>query len=207
MAIAMHQLCCMGNADYLMLHCAATPEGRDVQPQHIAQMHLGPCDILKGGKYLGTKYNGRTYHNRAVLPEAIIGGVPIHKLNGRGWQQVGYRELIDIFGKVHILVDYNDDAWIQDNEITNGAAGWNHKTIHIVYAGGVDQNLKAKDTRTAKQREAMAALVCRYILHHPNIKVIGHNQVARKDCPSFDVPAWAKSLGLDPKNIETRKFY
>lgn len=169
-------------------------------------MHLGPCDLFKNGKYLGTRYNGHTYPNRAVLPEAIIGGVPIHKLHGRGWQQVGYRHLIDLQGKIHDLIEYNDDAWLTGNEITNGAAGWNGNTIHFCYAGGTDANLKALDTRTERQRESMAILVCRYIQQYPDIKLIGHNQVAAKACPSYDVPAWAAAIGIPEKNIERRRF-
>ncbi|MFA6729078.1 MAG: lysozyme, partial [Prevotella sp.] len=28
------------------------------------------------------------------------------------------------------------------------------------------------------------------------VKIIGHNQVAAKACPSFDVKMWLKSIGI-----------
>ena len=39
-------------------------------------------------------------------------------------------------------------------------------------------------------------LVKKYIEAYPNIKVIGHNQVAKKNCPLFDVPTFMDLMGL-----------
>ena len=32
---------------------------------------------------------------------------------------------------------------------------------------------------------------------HPKVKIIGHNQIAAKACPSFDVPAWLHEIGIN----------
>lgn len=189
-----------------MWHCSATPEGRDLQPDHIRQMHQGPCDLFIRGKYSGTRYMGEVYPERGHLPNHRIGGIPIYKIHGRGWQQVGYRQLIDINGVIHDLTDFNDDIWIEGNEITNGAAGWNKKTIHICYAGGTDQQLNSKDTRTPQQLAAMEAATIYNLALNPFLKVIGHNQVAIKDCPSFYVPDWCRQIGIGENNIEFKTF-
>lgn len=189
-----------------MWHCSATPEGRDLQPDHIRQMHQGPCDLYNKGIYTGTRYMGKVYPNRQALPDQRIGGIPIYKLHGRGWRQLGYRILVDIHGVIHDLIDYNDNAWLEDFEITNGAAGWNDKTIHACYAGGTDQQLNAKDTRTPQQLGSMEATSIFYLAKQPRLKLIGHNQVARKACPSFYVPEWAESIGIAKENIEFKHF-
>jgi hypothetical protein len=31
----------------------------------------------------------------------------------------------------------------------------------------------------------------------PDVEIIGHREVAAKDCPSFDVPSWLKSIGIE----------
>lgn len=118
---------------------------------------------------------------------------------GRGWKQVGYTDLIHTDGRVERLVANNEDANVDPWEITNGAAGYNSVSRHIVYAGGVDADnvQKAKDTRTPAQKEALKRYVLDFHRKHPTVKIVGHNQLAAKACPSFDVPQWLKSIGIN----------
>ncbi|MFN9111906.1 MAG: N-acetylmuramoyl-L-alanine amidase [Bacteroidota bacterium] len=121
---------------------------------------------------------------------------------GRGWKQVGYSDLIHLRGTVENLVPYDGDNIVQPREVTNGAVGTNQKARHVCYVGGMSKDRKkAKDTRTLEQLEAMKAYVLKMIAKHPQIKVAGHNQFAVKACPSFDVRAWARSIGVKDENI------
>ena len=147
---------------YLVLHCTATPEGRDVSAADIRHWHLSP--VSKGG---------------------------------RGWKQVGYTDLIHLNGSVERLVDNNEDAWVDAWEITNGAKGYNSVSRHVVYAGGCSTDGKPTDTRTPEQKAAMERYVKEFHEKHPKVKIIGHYQVAAKDCPSFDVPAWLREIGIN----------
>ena len=122
---------------------------------------------------------------------------------GRGWRQVGYSDMILLDGTLVNLVPYNDDDNVDRWEITNGVAGINSQSRHVVYVGGTDKQLKAKDTRTPEQLQTLSDYVRRTILKHPDIKVAGHNQFAAKACPSFSVPLWLSSIGVMPKNIYT----
>ena len=77
---------------------------------------------------------------------------PVSK-GGRGWKQVGYTDLFHLDGKVERLVNNNEDMNVDPWEVTNGAAGFNSVSRHIVYAGGVDaKTKKAADTRTEAQK-------------------------------------------------------
>ena len=122
---------------------------------------------------------------------------PVSK-GGRGWKQVGYTDMIHLDGRVERLVKNNEDANVDPWEITNGAKGYNAISRHIVYVGGVDANdvKKARDTRTPKQKEALKRYVLDFQKRFPKVKIIGHNQVANKACPSFDVPKWLKEIGI-----------
>lgn len=120
---------------------------------------------------------------------------------GRGWRQVGYSDMILLDGTLVNLVPYNDDDNVDRWEITNGVAGINSQSRHVVYVGGTDKQLKAKDTRTPEQLQTLSDYVRRTILKHPDIKVAGHNQFAAKACPSFSVPLWLSSIGVDARNI------
>lgn len=149
---------------YLVLHCTATPEDREVSSKEIRHWHTDP--VKKGG---------------------------------RGWKQVGYTDLFHLDGTVERLVKNNEDAEVDPWEVTNGAAGYNSVSRHVVYAGGLAKDGKtAKDTRTAAQLKAMTAYVRDFHERFPQIKIVGHRDLpgVNKACPSFDVKAWLESIGI-----------
>lgn len=151
----------MAQLKYLVIHCTATREGREVSAEEIRRWHTSP--VSKGG---------------------------------RGWKQVGYTDMIHLDGRVERLVQNNEDASVDVFEITNGAKGINSVSRHIVYVGGVDAQGNPKDTRTAMQKEALKKYVQEFKRKFPSVKVIGHNEVASKACPSYNVSEWLKEIGI-----------
>lgn len=153
----------MSKLRYLVLHCTATPEGREVTAADIKAWHTSPTS--KGG---------------------------------RGWKQVGYTDLFKLDGTVERLVRNNEDANVDPWEVTNGATGYNSISRHVVYAGGCAAHSQIpKDTRTLAQRKAMETYVKDFHRRFPDVKIIGHNEVAAKACPSFDVQKWLRSIGIN----------
>ena len=154
----------MARLQYLVIHCTATPEGREVTSAAIRHWHTDP--VSKGG---------------------------------RGWKQVGYTDMIHLDGTVERLVKNNEDANVDPWEITNGAKGYNSISRHVVYVGGVDANnvKKARDTRTPAQKEALKKYVLDFHRRFPKVKIVGHNQLSAKACPSFDVSKWLKEIGIN----------
>jgi len=129
-------------------------------------------------------------------------------LKERGWKRVGYSDMIHLDGKLENLVPYDQDDLVEPWELTNGVRGHNSHSRHVVYVGGASeykpaefQHYPPKDTRTDEQRKALETYVKYTILRHPDIVVVGHNQLANKACPSFDVPSWLRSIGIDEKHI------
>jgi len=153
----------MTKLQYLVLHCTATPEGREVTGADIRRWHTSP--VATGG---------------------------------RGWKQPGYTDIIHLDGTVERIVDNNEDANVDPWEITNGAKGYNAVSRHVVYAGGCARDgTTPKDTRTPAQLKAMEAYVKDFHRRFPDVRIIGHNEVAAKACPSFDVQKWLKSIGIN----------
>jgi hypothetical protein len=149
---------------YLVIHCTATPAGREVTAAEIRRWHT-------------------------AAPPA-----------GRGWKQVGYTDLIHLDGKVERLVANNEDATVDPWEVTNGAAGYNTVSRHIVYVGGLSRDGKrAQDTRTAAQKAALAAYVRKFHAEHPEVRIVGHRDLpgVHKECPSYDVAAWLREIGIE----------
>ena len=146
---------------YLVIHCTATPEGREVSADEIRRWHTAP-------------------------PPA-----------GRGWKQVGYTDVVHLDGRVERLVNNNEDANVDPWEVTNGAAGYNSISRHIVYVGGCDKAGKPKDTRTEAQREALKRYVEDFHARFPQIRIVGHHELnPGKACPSFDVGKWLREIGI-----------
>jgi len=128
------------------------------------------------------------------------------KPNGRGWSRVGYSDLFKRDGSIEQLNDYNEDNWISQDEITNGAIGYNHNSRHICLVGGVDEEDKVYkgdffDFYTDAQFVSLQDYVKRFLGIHPQCKVLGHNQVSKKVCPGFDVPEYLRLINIPEENI------
>lgn len=105
----------------------------------------------------------------------------------RGWDRSGYQFFIDYKGIVFQMVDLKYNDRLSYNEMSWGAAGYNDRSIHISYAGGVDDNLKPEDTRTYSQKLTLINLVKVLKHRYPNATILPHSAVSKKACPSFDV--------------------
>lgn len=106
--------------------------------------------------------------------------------------------MIHLDGRVERLVANNEDANVDPWEVTNGAVGYNQISRHVVYVGGVSKDGKVpKDTRTPQQLEAMKRYVLDFHARHPKVRIIGHNEVAKKACPSFSVQQWLRTIGIN----------
>ena len=67
------------------------------------------------------------------------------------------------------------------------ARGYNERSIGIAYEGGLDAQGQPCDTRTPRQREALAALVAELKQRFPHALVVGHRDLdPQKDCPCFE---------------------
>ena len=145
--------------DYIVVHCTASPEGRN--------MTVG--DIRR-----------------------------IHKKNG--WSDIGYHYVIDIDGRI-----------LEGRDVDLSGAhvsGHNSYSIGVVYVGGLDRNLKAKDTRTEKQKAALLSLLCDLRKLYPKAEICGHRDFSPdlngngiiepqewiKECPCFEAKKEYKSL-------------
>lgn len=125
---------------------------------------------------------------------------------GMGWKKAGYRDVIELDGKIVNLHKYNNDSIVQVSEITNGTYAYNRISANVCYIGGMDSAYThAKNTLTPQQDSALKLYVLTFVKLHPTCYVAGHNQFAYKNCPSFDVPTKCKEWGIPTQNIFTLK--
>jgi len=128
----------MRKINKIIIHCSATPEGRNATVKEIDRWH-----------------------------------------RDRGFSQIGYHWVIYLDGTIHKGRD----------ESLAGAhtVGHNADSIGVCYVGGVDKQMKPKDTRTPTQRIALKELIKNLQERYPGATIHGHNEFAAKACPSFDV--------------------
>lgn len=129
----------MRKIDKIIIHCSATPEGRDFTVSHIDGWH-----------------------------------------RQRGFRCIGYHFVIYRDGSVH-----PGRPIAQTGAHTSGQ---NAGSIGICYIGGCAADGKTpKDTRTPRQRHALVKLIGELKASYPSATIHGHNEFARKACPSFNV--------------------
>ncbi|MCE7028487.1 phage tail tip lysozyme [Jiella avicenniae] len=122
----------------IIVHCTATPEGREVSVDTIRQWH-----------------------------------------KQRGWKDIGYHFVVHLDGQI--------EPGRPVDQVGAHVAGHNTGTIGVVYVGGVDAAMKAKDTRTPEQKESLKRFLSELLVRFPSVtKISGHNQYAAKACPCFD---------------------
>lgn len=116
----------------------------------------------------------------------------------QGWSDIGYHYVVYRDGTVHLGRDVDVSG--------SHVSGHNSYTIGVVYVGGLENkplsynNLKAKDTRTAAQKDALLSLLVDLRRIYPKAVILGHRDFSPdkngngevdpweriKECPSFD---------------------
>lgn len=70
------------------------------------------------------------------------------------------------------------------------AEGYNANSIGICLVGGIDDKGKPQNNFTDAQWIELKRLVSELVEKYGALKIIGHNEVAHKACPSFSVQKW-----------------
>lgn len=110
------------------------------------------------------------------------------------FNQPSYHAVVELHGGVV--------RTLRDDQKGAHTALHNTGNLGLSYVGGtttLNAGAKAKDTRTPEQKVGLEHQIRAWLKAHPTIKRIrGHRQwpAVHKDCPSFDVPTWLRSIGL-----------
>lgn len=121
----------------IIVHCSATPEGKDFRMSDIDRWH-----------------------------------------KAQGWSGCGYHYVIDLDGKIEFGRSISKQG--------AHASGHNANSIGVCYIGGCAADGRTpKDTRTERQKESLEWVLLVLKATFPMAKVIGHNEISKKACPSF----------------------
>jgi hypothetical protein len=158
----------MAKLKYLVIHCTATVEGKEVTSEQIRHWHTDPEPKGRGWKQVGytdmIHLDGRV--ERLVDNNEDANVDPWEITNGaKGYNSVS-RHIVYVGG-------------VEETKNSRG-------------------HHKAKDTRTPAQKRAMADYVKDFHRRFPDVRIVGHRDFPNvaKACPSFDVATWLESIGI-----------
>lgn len=128
-------------------------------------------------------------HCSATPPKMDIGRKEIDRWHRqKGWLKIGYHFVIRRNGTVEKGRDLS--------EAGAHAVGYNDRSLGICLIGGVNDQMKAEANFTQAQWSALIRLLKELKALYPDAKIIGHNEVASKSCPSFNVQEWLKTVAI-----------
>jgi len=126
----------------------------------------------------------------------------------RGFDQIGYHYVIGLDGAIQAGRPVNVMG-------AHVAGGGNRASIGIAYIGGVDANLKPKDTRTEAQKLALIKIIKILKNIYPDASIHGHRDYSKdkdgdgveahefmKACPCFD--AEVEYIEYQPKSFKAK---
>ena len=123
---------------------------------------------------------------------AVVAAVRDFHVRVRKWKDIAYAMVIHRDGErgKGRDLDQDGDVW---EEIGAGAQGWNSNCIHIALNGGQTSAAtdQFEDNFTPQQDAALRQTIAEIRKWAGrDIPLIGHNEVANKACPGFDVNRW-----------------
>lgn len=123
-------------------------------------------------------------HCADTKPKMDIGVETIRQwhVGERGWSDIGYHDVIRRSGEIEHG---------RPHEIPGAHAFKNNShSIGVCLVGGMKQNGKGSEFNfTQAQMLALFGYIAAMKAKYTKAKVIGHNQVSTKECPTFNVAA------------------
>lgn len=122
-------------------------------------------------------------HCAATRPDQNIDAREIDRWHRqRGWLKIGYHFVIKQDGTIEI--GRNID------EVGAHARGHNSYSIGICLVGGIDDLSEPSDDYSDEQWTMLRLLIDGLVKKYPGVKLLGHNDISSKACPSFNVVDW-----------------
>lgn len=140
-------------------------------------------------------------HCTGTRPETTIEGMKMHWKSLR-WKNPGYHLVVRENGSVVRLTD--------DSKIANGVKGYNAKSLHVAYIGGLDKSGQKCCTLNLQQAGSLSIILEQWSKKYPEAKIVGHRDLSPdadgdgrieecewvKQCPCFDVQDFLKTYNI-----------
>ncbi len=126
-------------------------------------------------------------------------------LGGLGLNRPRIDDLISLEGELINIIPEGQLSEVDQWGIAQGVDPLNGQAKYVALVGGrTKDSKKSWDTRTREQKESLATYVKYHALRHPELQVLGLDQVPAltgSDMPGFNVPKWLANIGLEEQHI------
>ena len=117
------------------------------------------------------------------------------------WSRYGYNYYITYDGVMHEMTPINWDSFVDFNELTNNAAGYNSVSFAVCLEGGskyTNGRMIDNDNFSKEQIETLKHFIAKVKKSYPNIKIQPHNSVTKKSCPVLDLNKVLTAIDAEP---------
>ena len=129
-------------------------------------------------------------HCSATPPKMDIGRKEIHQWHlNKGWAGIGYHYVIRRDGAVELGRDIEETGAHTE--------GYNAVSVGVCLVGGVNDKKIPEANYTEAQWKTLVTLLKKLKKKYPSARIIGHNEVAKKACPSFNVQKWLSKVNFN----------
>jgi len=152
-------------------------------------------------KYL-VIHSTNTEYDVEVSEKQIINSHILLPPNGKGWDKVGYSDVIHLDGTITNLTPFNEDGRVEEWNLSHDGHDIYPLARHIAYVGGVSKDgFNSENTMTQEQQITFDIYLKYMLRRHPDLLIVGHGKLSGKSCPGFRVSTYCESIDIPSKNI------
>ena len=152
-------------------------------------------------KYL-VIHSTNTEYDIEVSEQEIINSHMLPPPHGKGWNKVGYSDVIHLDGTISNLTPFNEDGRVEEWNLSHDGQYIYPLARHIAYVGGVSKDgFNSENTMTEEQQITFDIYLKYMLRRYPNLLIVGHGELSGKSCPGFNVSSYCESIDIPSKNI------
>lgn len=152
-------------------------------------------------KYL-VIHSTNTEYDIEITEKQIINSHMLSPPHGKGWDKVGYSDVIHLDGTITNLTPFNEDGRVEEWNLSHNGQNIYSLARHIAYVGGVSKDgFNSENTMTEEQQITFDIYLKYMLRRYPNLLIVGHGELSGKSCPGFNVSSYCESIDIPTKNI------
>lgn len=152
-------------------------------------------------KYL-VIHSTNTDYDLELTEKQLINSHMLPPPYGKGWDKVGYSDVIHLNGTITNLTPFNEDGRVPNWNLSHNGEDIYQYARHIAYVGGVSKDgFNSENTMTQEQQITFDSYLKYMVRRYPELLIVGHGKLSGKSCPGFKVSAYCESIGIPNKNV------